>query len=121
MKEFSKKQKKAQIEDNEDEIDREYKKIQKENKSNASSVESLMGESPSKYNTKNKLKFENDDEAFLSKIVKPMPIKSKQDLVRGTASEKSKYPESKNKESDSMNSKVFSRSNKKREQSPDKG
>jgi hypothetical protein len=37
----------------EDEIEREYRKIKEKNKSNKSSVENLMAETPSKYTKKN--------------------------------------------------------------------
>lgn len=42
-----------------------------------------MGETPSKYNKKNRRKIDTDDENFLSKIVQPMQAKSKHELIRG--------------------------------------
>ena len=49
--------------------------------SNRSSMESLMGENPNKYNKKNKkrnvLEEKNEEEDFIKRIVKPMQAKSK--------------------------------------------
>lgn len=63
--------------DHEDEIEKEFKKLQEQNKSNRSSIESLMGETPSKYNKKNKRQVQSDNDSFLNKIVKPIQPKSK--------------------------------------------
>ena len=68
MAAYNSKYKKEQVEDEEDEIEREFNRLKKKNASNRSSVDSLMGETPSKYNRKNKRKFDDDD-SFLSKIV----------------------------------------------------
>lgn len=51
-----------------------------------------MGETPSKYNAKNRKKFENDEDSFLSKIVQPMQAKSKHDLVKTGATHSLRKP-----------------------------
>jgi hypothetical protein len=82
MNDYNKKQKKTAVEDHDDEIEKEFKRLKQQNKSNRSSVESLMGETPSKYNGKNRKKFETDDDSFLTKIVQPMQAKSKNELIK---------------------------------------
>ena len=62
--------KKRGIEDKEDDIEKEFNKIRDKNApSNRSSVESLMGDNPKKYNSKNKRFIPGDEDGFLSKIV----------------------------------------------------
>lgn len=56
----------------EDEIEIEYRKLREKNASHNSSVDSLMGENPSKYNKQNKRVMPGDEDGFLSKIVQPM-------------------------------------------------
>lgn len=61
--------------------------------SNRSSVESLMAETPNKYNKKNKRKMtttqvaKNKDDEFLDKIVKPVNAKTKKELMKGSGAE----------------------------------
>jgi hypothetical protein len=47
---YNQSQKKKKLEDKEDDIEREYRKLREKNASNRSSVDSLMGETPNKYN-----------------------------------------------------------------------
>jgi hypothetical protein len=46
--------------------------LREKNASHQSSVDSLMGENPSKYNKKNQRVMPGDEDGFLSKIVQPM-------------------------------------------------
>jgi len=66
---YAKQVKKKTIEDKEDEIEREYRLLKEKNASHHSSVDSLMGETPSKYAKKNKRVMPGDEDGFLSKIV----------------------------------------------------
>lgn len=75
---YNQKTKKKNIIDEEDEIEREYRKLRERNASNHSSVDSLMGDNPSKYNKKNQKRvMPGDEDGFLSKIVQPMQAKTK--------------------------------------------
>ena len=69
--------------DQEDEVEKEYRRLRERNASHIqSSVESLMGENPSKYNKKNQRVMPDDEDGFLSRIVQPMQAKSKSELMR---------------------------------------
>lgn len=69
--------------DQEDEIEKEYKRLREAKASHMqSSVDSLMGENPSKYNKKNQRVMPDDEDGFLSRIVQPMQAKSKSELMR---------------------------------------
>ena len=61
--------KKKKIEDKEDDIEAEYRRLREKNASNRSSVDSLIGETPSKYAKKNKRFIPGDEDGFISKIV----------------------------------------------------
>ena len=70
--EYQGKMKKNDVRQEEDEIEREYRKIKEQNKSSRSSVNSLMAETPAKYTKYNSRKAVNvpgDEDGFLSKIV----------------------------------------------------
>jgi hypothetical protein len=79
---YNKKFKKVQVKDEEDEIEKEFNKLKQANASHRSSVDSLMGETPSKYNKKNKKRNLKDEDSFLSKIVQPMTAKTKGELIK---------------------------------------
>ncbi|CDW75779.1 UNKNOWN [Stylonychia lemnae] len=79
---YNQKTKKKNLMDQEDEIEKEYRKLREKNTSNHSSVESLMGENPRKYNKQNKRVMPGDEDGFLSKIVQPMQAKTKTELLR---------------------------------------
>jgi hypothetical protein len=66
---YNKKYKKGKIEDAEEEIEREFNRLKEKNASHRSSVDSLMGDTPSKYNKNNKRKVMKDEDSFLSKII----------------------------------------------------
>ncbi len=83
---YNKQVKKKTIEDKEDEIEREYRLLREKNTSHRSSVDSLMGETPSKYAKKNKRVMPGDEDGFLSKIVQPMQAKTKSELLNKSSS-----------------------------------
>lgn len=55
--------------------------LKEKNASNHSSVDSLIGETPSKYAKMNKRVMPGDEDGFLSKIVQPMKAKTKNELL----------------------------------------
>jgi len=68
-----------------------------EGKSNRSSgVDSMMGETPSKYNKKNKVKLPvgTEEEDYLREIVQPMKAKTKEELLGQSSSRKKKSNQS---------------------------
>ena len=67
------------VEDKEDEIEREYRRIKERNESHRSSVDSLMGEKP----RGKKLGQPGEVDGFLQKIVQPMQAKKKEELLKG--------------------------------------
>lgn len=83
---YNKQVKKKTITDKEDDIEREYRLLREKNTSHRSSVDSLMGETPSKYAKKNKRVMPGDEDGFLSKIVQPMQAKTKSELLHKSSS-----------------------------------
>lgn len=82
IKAITNKTQKKNIIDNDEEVEREYRLLKEKNASlNQSSVDSLIGETPSKYNKKNKRVIPGDEDGFLSKIVQPMRAKTKEELM----------------------------------------
>lgn len=76
MQEYHKKQKKGKVIAKDEDLTKEYNRLKNMTGSNRSSVESLMGETPNKYNKKNKkravVEEKDEDEDFIKRIVKPM-------------------------------------------------
>lgn len=77
----AKQTKKKKIEDKEDDIEAEYRRLREKNASNRSSVDSLIGETPAKYAKKNKRQVPGDEDGFISKIVQPLQAKTKSELL----------------------------------------